>query len=190
MKNTSKHKKLSGTVITVAVIAVFAAVVLISGIRPCVVLSGSMEPNIPTWSLCFVNTRTSYDDLALGDVIVYNRRSDDLRIIHRVIKIEDEGITTKGDANTISDGVSVGRDNFYGKELFHIPYIGYICRFAKNPFVLVGLAAAIVLLNVSDKKSKKKKEEAEAEALSAGEPDSAALNAGDGENTPKEEKTE
>lgn len=189
MKNNSKKKKLSGTVITAAIIIILIAVVFISGIRPCVVLSGSMEPSIPTWSLCFVDTRVSYDDIVLGDVVVYDRRADDRRIIHRVVKIEDEGITTKGDANLITDGVSVGRDNLYGKELFHIPYIGYICRFAKNPFVLIALAVIIVLLNVTDLKGKKKKKqdseisfEAEVAVLNEPTPEN--------ENTRQEEKTE
>ena len=189
MKNNSKKKKLSGTLITAAIIIVLIAVVLISGIRPCVVLSGSMEPAIPTWSLCFVDTRVSYDDIVLGDVVVYDRRADDRRIIHRVVKIEDEGITTKGDANLITDGVSVGRDNLYGKELFHIPYIGYICRFAKNPFVLIALAVIIVLLNVTDLKGKKKKKQ---DSEISSEAESAVLNepTPENENTRPEEKTE
>lgn len=188
MKNNSKKKKLSGTVITAAIIIILIAVVFISGIRPCVVLSGSMEPAIPTWSLCFVDTRVSYDDIVLGDVVVYDRRADDRRIIHRVVKIEDEGITTKGDANLITDGVSVGRDNLYGKELFHIPYIGYICRFAKNPFVLIALAVIIVLLNVTDLKGKKKKKGSEISS----EAEAAALQeqTSENENTRQEEKTE
>ena len=100
---------------------------LISGIRLCAVVSGSMEPNLPTWSLCVISTRTPYDKIQTGDIVVYNRRSDDTRIIHRVTKITPEGMITKGDANLQSDGVSVGRDNLYGKALFHLPYLGY-CR--------------------------------------------------------------
>lgn len=63
---------------------------LISGIRLCAVVSGSMEPNLPTWSLCVISTRTPYDKIQTGDIVVYNRRSDDTRIIHRVTKITPE----------------------------------------------------------------------------------------------------
>lgn len=131
-----------------ALAALFILVVFgfFAGIRPCAVISGSMEPNLPTWSLCFVDTRISYDDIKTGDIVVYIRRSDEKRIIHRVIDIQPEGIVTKGDANSLSDGLSVGRDNLYGKSLFHIPYLGYVNRFTQNPLIkaLVILAIAAI----------------------------------------------
>ena len=136
---------------------------LISGIRPCAVISGSMEPNLPTWSLCFVNTRASYDSIQTGDIVVFYRRSDHTRIIHRVIQIEADGMVTKGDANPVSDGLSVGRDNLYGKSLFHIPYLGYVSKLTQNPIVkpmiILCLAALIATDIVDICKSKGKKQD-------------------------------
>ena len=80
----------------------------ISGIRLCAVVSGSMEPNLPTWSLSIVNTKASYDSIQTGDIVVYYRRSDHTRIIHRVTEIKPNGMVTKGDANSVTDGLSVG----------------------------------------------------------------------------------
>ena len=85
MKKTPAN--LSASAVLLIVLALIILLTFISGIRMCAVVSGSMEPNIPTWSLCFVNTRISYDDIQVGDVVVYKRRSDGLRIIHRVIEI-------------------------------------------------------------------------------------------------------
>ena len=122
----------------------------ISGIRPCAVISGSMEPNLPIWSLCFVDTRASYDDIQTGDIVVYTRHSDQLRIIHRIIEITTDGMVTKGDANPVSDGLSVGRDNLYGKNLFHIPYLGYCSQLQKKPLFRILLIAFWVVFFITD----------------------------------------
>ncbi len=145
-----RDKKLGGS--TSIFVIVFAIMLLgiISGIRPCSVISGSMEPNLPTWSLCFIDTRISYDEIQTGDIVVYNRRSDDVRIIHRVIEIEPEGMITKGDANSVSDGLSVGRDNLYGKSLFYIPYLGYLGRFAQKPIVKISIIICSLVLLTTD----------------------------------------
>ena len=139
-------------------IAVFAALYFITGLRLCAVQSGSMEPNIPTWSLCIVNSHADYDDIEVGDVVVYVRRSDGKRIIHRVIEITEEGMITKGDANGRDDGVSVFRDNLFGKNLFHIPYLGKIPNLVRTPAgicVVVLLLAALVYTEVKDTKKTK-----------------------------------
>ena len=36
---------------------------LVSGLRLCPVQSGSMEPEIPTYSMCLISTRYDYDTL-------------------------------------------------------------------------------------------------------------------------------
>ena len=134
---------------------------LISGIRLCSVVSGSMEPNLPTWSLCVINTRASYDSIQTGDIVVYYRRSDDMRIIHRVIEITPDGMITKGDANQTSDGLSIGRDNLFGKSLFHIPYLGYCSKLAETPTAKVAMFACMTIIMAMDfaetRKCKKEK---------------------------------
>lgn len=144
-----KHK-MSCSAFILLVMTVFVLLGMLSGIRPCAVISGSMEPNLPTWSLCFVSTRTSYDSIQTGDIVVYYNRSNNMRIIHRVIEIEPDGMVTKGDANQISDGLSVGQDNLYGKSLFHIPYIGYCSQLAQMPIVKVVILACLIVLLATD----------------------------------------
>ena len=67
----------------------------ISGIRLCAVVSGSMEPNLPTWSLSIVNTKASYDSIQTGDIVVYYRRSDHTHIIHRMTEIKPNRINLR-----------------------------------------------------------------------------------------------
>ena len=122
---------------------------LLSGLRLCSVVSGSMEPTIPTWSMCVINTRTDYDDLAVGDVIVYYRAADGARIIHRIIAIYPEGIVTKGDANSVDDGLSVTRNNYYAKSLFHIPHLGGVSQKLSTPEGVCAIAAIAFILIIS-----------------------------------------
>ena len=145
-----RDKKLGGSTLIFVIVFAIMLLGIISGIRPCSVISGSMEPNLPTWSLCFIDTRISYDEIQTGDIVVYNRRSDDVRIIHRVIEIEPEGMITKGDANSVSDGLSVERDNLYGKSLFYIPYLGYLGRFAQKPIVKISIIICSLVLLITD----------------------------------------
>ena len=76
-------------VIVVGVIIAVALLSLATGLRLCTVQSGSMEPTIPTYSVCLVTTRVSYDDLSVGDIVVYTRASDGEQIVHRVVDITD-----------------------------------------------------------------------------------------------------
>jgi signal peptidase I len=121
--------------------------------RLCAVPTGSMEPNIPTWSLCLVNVKTPYEDIETGDIVVYERKSDGLRIIHRVIAITDAGMVTKGDANSIDDGVSVTPDNLFGKYLGHIPQLGRLPMLIRTPAgiaVIAVLAIGLLVWSVAD----------------------------------------
>lgn len=134
-----------------------------TGLRLCSVESGSMEPTIPTGSLCIVSTRVEYEDIKLGDVVVYIRASDGKRIIHRVIEITEDGMVTKGDANNRDDGVSVTKDpdNLFAKNLFHIPYLGRLPSLLRTPAgiaVIAGIAVLLIFTEVMGRKKEKDEE--------------------------------
>ena len=94
------------------------------GVNPTIVTSGSMYPTIPTGSLCFINTRYPYEDLTVGDIIVFKEPKQ--KVIHRIIEITETEIHTKGDANHHVDGLPTTRRNYYGKYLYSLPKIGYL----------------------------------------------------------------
>lgn len=95
-----------------------------------IVRSGSMEPAIKTGSVCFVNTKASYDDLQVGDIIAF--KHGDTMSTHRVNAITDGGIVTKGDANDVTDLGLVTKDNYKGNTWFSIPYLGYAFQFTQT----------------------------------------------------------
>ena len=117
---------------------------MIVGIRPFVVLSGSMEPVIHTGSLCYINQKVESADIVTGDVIAFN--VDDETVVHRVIGFDDNGnFITKGDANDVQDIAPVPIDNFAGKQVFTIPYMGYVSQWLQSKVGIVFVVAAIAL---------------------------------------------
>lgn len=135
----------------------------ITGLRLCAVQSGSMEPNIPTYSLCLVNTRYDYDTLIEGDVVVYDRPYDHLQVIHRIIAIFDEGVITKGDANSTDDGLLLTEDDIEAEYILHIPYIGKLTTLVRTPVGIGIIITCVALLLIADSIKPKKKQEPQPE---------------------------
>lgn len=116
-----------------------------------VILSGSMEPSIPTGSVIFVQQKNSY---AIGDVITFTQKGDKTAVTHRIADVKpveryfDETYSTKGDANKSADSGSVSQSNVQGKVLLTIPKLGYLVNFAKTPkgfLVFIVIPATIVI---------------------------------------------
>ena len=164
----SFFQKNKGLISIAAVLIVFLAAYFLGPFRLVAVVSGSMEPTIPTWSLCVVNVKTPYEKLETGDVIVFYRKSDGLRIIHRIIQYSEDGIVTKGDANSIDDSLNgkpnVDATNYYGKSLCHIPKLGKLAMYSKTPagIAVIGVAfVAVLIWTVTDDVRERKKKESE-----------------------------
>lgn len=146
--------------IVIGVIIAVALLSLATGLRLCTVQSGSMEPTIPTYSVCLVTTRVSYDDLSVGDIVVYTRASDGEQIVHRVVDITDTGAITRGDANRNDDGVSVTADNLYARYIAHIPYLGHVYNLVRSPIGIAMIAALVIALIVLNIMTAKRDEKA------------------------------
>lgn len=104
------------------------------GIQRYLVVSGSMEPNLYAGDIVFVNTNIDFEDVEIGDVIIFKHKG--MNIIHRVIETttinEKTYFKTKGDANKFDDGFVATEENYCGTALFHIDKIGYAVDFGKQ----------------------------------------------------------
>ena len=152
--------------IPLLIVVVLLGAYFIGPFRLVAVVSGSMEPTIPTGSLCLVNIRRPYEKIQEGDVIVYVRKSDGLRIIHRVVSVTDAGLVTQGDANRIDDGLSTTAENYFGTSLVHIPGVGKIAMKARTPagLAIIGAAlVAVVIWTAAGDKKQKQSEQSEQE---------------------------
>ena len=80
------------------------------GIRPYIVLSGSMEPAIHTGAVAFIDTRDR--DCEPGEIVTYrlSGKDGDVFVTHRVEAVSGGVYITKGDANQVSDLSPVRQD--------------------------------------------------------------------------------
>ena len=118
------------------------------GIVPYVVLSGSMEPTIDTGSVCFINKRVSINDIKENDIIAF-KLNDGTLVTHRVNKITDEGIITKGDNNEDVDSNIIKNNNYVGKNIFWVPKVGYVIKALQTTKGKIVTVTFIILLFVS-----------------------------------------
>lgn len=133
--------KLTENVLFAAAVIVMACSLIcqFAGIKPVVVMSGSMEPAIGTGSLAFIDTGDR--EVFKGDVISF--RSGDLMVTHRVIEITNDGYRTKGDNNDTADIGIVKDSDVEGKILFSIPGAGFALKTAALP---AGIAVALLYI--------------------------------------------
>lgn len=140
-----------------ATLALLLGLMFATGLRLTAVQSGSMEPNVPTYSVCLIQTRVDYDDIQVGDVVVYHASGKD--VIHRVIAKGADAAVTKGDANYVDDGPVVTRETLYGKYVAHVPHVARVVNFLRTPIgialIVLACVAAVVPDIVKDAKAKK-----------------------------------
>ena len=156
--HTTKHpvrKFFQAIAAPVLVLLVIYGFFQITGLRLCAVLSGSMEPEIPTYSYCLIDTRVDYDSLKVGDIIVYDRPYDHMQVVHRIVAILDDGVITQGDANPVDDGILLTAGDITGLYLGHVPGIGRITSLIRTPVGITVILAIVVLLLISDARPRK-----------------------------------
>jgi signal peptidase I len=132
------------------VLLVLAAVLIIAGYlvggRVETVLSGSMEPTIPTGGVVLISP-ISTGDIRVGDIIAFYNTN--MKVCHRVIAIEEGPplqFITKGDNNRAADISPVPPENVLGRVVFTIPLAGYAIYYIKTPIGLGLIILAIALL--------------------------------------------
>lgn len=119
------------------VAGIFALIIVLTvlvpriiGAEPYTVVSGSMEPTIPTGSVV-VSKKVSPGTVAFRDVVTYQLKSGEpLTVTHRVVGVDNiDGQTrfkTQGDANTSPDPEPVRPEQIRGVVSYHVPLVGYL----------------------------------------------------------------
>ncbi|MFB5610343.1 MAG: signal peptidase I [Nitrosopumilaceae archaeon] len=129
-----------------------------------VVSSGSMVPVLEVYDVLVVDGKIPFEEIEVGDIIVFNRPSGhDRVIVHRVAAIIDENpftIRTKGDANPASipgTDFPITEEEYIGKVWQVVPQVGYITRIMQPPVNYI-IIAIIIGFMVFKQMSKSKKE--------------------------------
>ena len=105
-----------------------------------IVNGNSMEPRLERGDLVLVRKRASY---AVGDVVLYESHTGNLRVLHRIVAVKNGRFVTKGDNNDFLDPITPARGDVLGELWVSIPGAGKAVIWAKQP---LNLAILLVLL--------------------------------------------
>jgi len=133
--------------IFVTFIILAMAILYLLGIVPTIVTSGSMIPNLEVGELCFINTKYPYENVKIGDIIVYIEPRQ--KVIHRVVEKNENYLRTKGDANEQIDRLKITKNAYYGKYVFSIPKVGFITTSLQNNIGKTIFVTSIIILFVA-----------------------------------------
>jgi len=130
-----------------------------------VVASGSMIPVLQVYDVLIVQGHEPFEDIKIGDIIVFNRPSDHNRVIvHRVASILDDDpktIRTKGDANPASipgTDFPITEDEYIGKVAYVLPQVGYVTQLLRPPinYIIIVIVIGIMVVKQMAKKKNEK----------------------------------
>ena len=131
-----------------------------------VVASGSMIPVLQVYDVLIVQGHEPFEDIKVGDIIVFNRPSGhDRVIVHRVAAIlndDPKTIRTKGDANPGSipgTDFPITKEEYIGKVAYVIPQVGYVTQILKPPMNYIIIVIVIGIMNVKQISKKKNEKE-------------------------------
>ena len=125
--------------ITIGIVSLISVII---GIRPFVMISESMHPEVSKNSLVLLDTSSKMDDVAVGDNVAYLLGK--VEAMHKVTERTDEELTVKSLAD---DGVStVTASTYMGKEILSMPAVGGWIRKALDYKWIVIIAAAGLII--------------------------------------------
>lgn len=112
---------------------------IIAGIRSFVVLTGSMQPQIPVGSIVYTLPSSRYE---AGDIIAFTK--NEVTVTHRIIAIKTENgqtmYQTQGDANNVADTDLVAPRDVIGRMEVQFPGIGRVIGWLRTlPGFLLGV---------------------------------------------------
>jgi signal peptidase len=127
----------------------------VMGWVPLTILSGSMEPTIPTGSQVVVEPVQGDADaqaLQIGDVVTFMPYPDDQTLVtHRIVSrsVGTDGsvsFTTQGDANGAADPWDLTATQLRGEVRYHVPYAGYVATMLDGNQKSTGIVAVAAIL--------------------------------------------
>lgn len=106
------------------------------------VATGSMSGTIEIGDMVIVKVT---DSVKKDDIIVY--KEDGNFITHRLIKINEDSLITKGDANN-SEDLPISKSQIFGKVIKVIPNISIWKMVLTTPEILISIIITIVLFGL------------------------------------------
>lgn len=142
-------RRILGFLVGVAVVALIAvaAYAWANGVRLYAVESDSMTPAFDRGALVLDLPVTSSTVLAVGDVITFHP-TPGYTTTHRIAAIDQNGITTKGDANSSTDVGYIQSGMVVGRFAYAVPYAGAAFEFLRQPAGVIAVLLVLIALAI------------------------------------------
>ena len=139
----------------VIVLGIVSLIAVIIGIRPFVMISESMHPEVPKNSLVLLDTSSKMDDVAVGDNVAYLLGK--VEAMHKTVSVGSDEIVVKSLAD---DGESVVTGETYlGREVLSIPQVGGWIRSVLNyKWIVIVIAGLLVIVGCIPRKARKEED--------------------------------
>lgn len=111
------------------------------------VKTGSMESTLNIGDNIIVKKVDSYK---VGDIVTYKK--DNIYVTHRIVKINENKITTRGDANNADDPI-FNKKNIIGKFVYKSELLNFIIKYK----LIIALVVIVIYLMHSIMESRKRK---------------------------------
>ncbi len=157
-KHSKKEKPKKSNIVRIVLLSVVALILGVSvynwnaksltgnqmpmpfGYGVSVVLSGSMEDRLSVNDLIIVKET---DDYKVNDIVLF--QDGNSLVVHRIIAIDGDAVTTKGDANNTADE-PINKAQIKGVLIYDIGGVGAVVNVIKHPISVVIILAAVLLL--------------------------------------------
>ena len=128
-----------------------------------VVSSGSMYPELAMYDIIVISGHTLFDDVKIGDIIVFDRPKDHSKVIvHRVVAVVDDDprtLRTKGDNNQnsmVGTDFPITNEEYIGKVVHVVPQVGFITKILQPPinYIIIAVIIGIMVIRQISKNKK------------------------------------
>ena len=126
----------------VIIVGIVSLISVIIGIRPFLMISESMHPEVPKNSLVLLDTSSHMDDVAIGDNVAYLLGK--VEAMHKTVSVGSDELVVKSLAD---DGEStVTASTYVGKEVLSIPQVGgWIRKALDYKWIVIGIAGVLIV---------------------------------------------
>ena len=115
------------------------------GTSYAIIVGSSMEPLLHRGDLALVRESGTYRP---GDVVLYDSTLLGSKVLHRIERVENRRLVLKGDNNDLVDPERPAETEVIGKLWLHVPVVGRISAWLRQPLhasLLVGFAVLLAL---------------------------------------------
>ena len=145
--------------VVIVIVGLISVVSVMMGLRPFVMISESMHPEVPRNALVLLDTRSNVPDVEVGDNVGYVLGK--VVAMHKTTRVssDDSGNVDEIVVNSLADDgeTTVTASTYLGKEVLHIPGVGgWIRKALEYKWIVIVTAGLLIIAGCIPRKAQKK----------------------------------